>query len=165
MIRWAPTTPPPVPRRWQSRAEILKAHLDSLGPLELLRVRPDYYAMTYGWDFKNRRYAQGRLARYEELDEKAGFNLNQPRVPAGNPNGGQWESGTVSGAPTNNPLVTFAAASRRGRSVAYCLAQYTIDNLQCNSVEPASRRAVCRGQATERFSACLVGRPIPPLSY
>src|SRR5712691_6376102 len=112
MIRWTPTTPPPAPRRWQSRAEILKAHLDSLDPLELLRVRPDYYARTFGWDFVNRRYAQGRLARYEELDEKAGFNPNQPRAPAGNSGGGQWTSGATSAGPARNPLTSFAAASR-----------------------------------------------------
>jgi len=88
MTRWAPTTPPPAPRRWQSRAEILKAHLDSLSPLELLRVRPDLYALTWGWDFENKRYASGRLSLYEE--RRAGFNPSQPRVPAGNPDGGEW---------------------------------------------------------------------------
>jgi hypothetical protein len=30
------------------------------------------------------------LMRFEELRRKAGFNPNQPRVPAGNPGGGQW---------------------------------------------------------------------------
>jgi hypothetical protein len=91
MRRWTPNTPPPPPPQpWQSRAEILKAHLDSLSPLELLGVRPDYYARTWGWDFKNKRYASGRLALYEALERRAGFNPSQPRVPAGNPDGGQW---------------------------------------------------------------------------
>jgi hypothetical protein len=93
------------------------------------------------------------------------YNPNQPRVPAGSPDGGRWSSGATSEKPNKNPLTSFAAASRRGRSIAYCTAQYTIDNLLCSSVEPASRRAVCRAQATERFGACLAGRPIPPLSY
>jgi hypothetical protein len=78
----------------------LKAHLDSLSPLELLRVRPDYYALTWGWDFANHRYAQGRLARYIALAEKANFNANQPRLPAGNPDGGQWV-GEGSGSPAD----------------------------------------------------------------
>jgi hypothetical protein len=30
------------------------------------------------------------LLRFEELHRKAGFNPDQPRVPAGNPDGGQW---------------------------------------------------------------------------
>jgi hypothetical protein len=33
------------------------------------------------------------LMRLEELRRKAGFNPDQPRVPAGNPDGGQWTSG------------------------------------------------------------------------
>ena len=100
MNRWTPTTPPPAPRRWQSRAEILKAHLDSLSPLELLRVRPDYYAMTYGWDFKNRRYAQGRLALYEALEERAGFKPDQPRWPKGSgDDSGRWSGGAGTPSP------------------------------------------------------------------
>jgi hypothetical protein len=62
-------------------------------------------------------------------------------------------------------LASFAAASRRGRSPAYCMAQYAIDGLMCNSVEPASRRATCWTQAAERLGNCLAGRPIPPLIF
>jgi hypothetical protein len=40
----------------------------------LLLVRPDYYAIRFGF---------GR-------DNVKGYNPNQPRVPAGNPDGGQW---------------------------------------------------------------------------
>ena len=110
MIRWTPTTSLPPPQRWQSRAEILKAHLDSLGPLELLRVRPDYYAMTYGWDFVNRGYAQGRLARYVELDETAGFRQDQPRWPKGSGD----DSGRWSGGAGTAPPQTGAAPPRGG---------------------------------------------------
>jgi hypothetical protein len=108
MIRWTPTTPPLAPRRWQSRAEILKAHLESLSPLELLRVRPDLYALTWGWDFENKRYASGRLALYEEMERRAGFNLNQPRVPAGNPDGGQWTSEGGSGGLNDSRVISDA---------------------------------------------------------
>lgn len=57
----------------------MKAHLQSLPPEELLRVRPAYYALTYGYDLVKRRF-------------KANFDPSQPRVPAGNPDGGQWTS-------------------------------------------------------------------------
>lgn len=33
------------------------------------------------------------FARFQAFAEKAGFNPDQPRVPAGNPNGGQWTGG------------------------------------------------------------------------
>ncbi len=100
MKRWIQPNPPPPSTGWQSRAEILREHLASLSPLELLRVRPDLYAQTWGWDFKNKRYASGRLALYEELERRAGFNPNQPRVPAGNSDGGQWTS-EGSGSPAD----------------------------------------------------------------
>ena len=91
------------------------------------------------------------------------YNPNQPRVPAGSREGGQWApDGTGRSA---NPLESFAAAAKRGQSIRYCMAQYAIDSLLCSTVAPASRRAVCRGQAAERLAACLSGRPFPPLSY
>lgn len=44
------------------------------------------------------------LARHQEACRKAGFNPDQPRVPAGNPDGGQWtDSG--GGAPGGNTVV------------------------------------------------------------
>ena len=95
------------------------------------------------------------------------YNPDQPRVPAGSSEGGQWTNGD-GGSDLNAAQSTgesFSAARRRGRSEAYCWAQLTIDNLLCNSVTPASRRAICRGQAMERYAACLRGRPLPPLNY
>lgn len=151
MTRWTPTTPSPPPQRWQSREEILKAHLDSLSRDELLRVRPDYYPRRFNW-----------LSLEPDFARK--YDPNQPRVSSGNPDGGQWTSGGGGGI-TNNPLESYAAARRRGRSAAYCLAQYTIDGLLCNSVKPASRAAACWKQATERYANCLSGRQIPPLNY
>ena len=113
MLRWMPKTQNPASRRWQSRAEILKSHLDSLSAAELLRVRPDYYALTHGWDFVNRRF-------------KANFNPNQSRVPAGTPDGGQWtgegggglsDSRTISDAVDNDwmPGALYAAGPRGPR--------------------------------------------------
>src|SRR5215212_1824131 len=79
MKRWIPNTPTPAVKRWQSRGEILKAHLDSLSPDELRHVRPEYYWQRYGLP-----------ARQRELARK--FNPDQPRVPAGSSDGGQWSS-------------------------------------------------------------------------
>lgn len=42
------------------------------------------------------------LTRAIDLLHKAGFKPNQPRVPAGNPDGGQWTAG-VSGNPLRYP--------------------------------------------------------------
>lgn len=103
------------------------------------------------------------LLRLERLLRKA-YDPDQPRVPAGNPDGGQWTSGGAAGKTEATPLPSFAAARRRGRSVAYCMAQYAVDGLMCNSVASSQRRA-CWAQAAERFANCLSGRPIPPFSF
>src|SRR5262249_25155008 len=54
--------------------------------------------------------------RLRLLRTKAGFNPDQPRVPAGNPDGGQWTGRQGDSSPSNNPLVSFAAARNRGAS-------------------------------------------------
>ena len=103
MIRLTPTRPAPPLQRWQSREEILKAHLDSLSPSDLLLVRPDYYAFTFGWDFVKRGYAQGRLAQYENWEDKAGFRQDQPRWPAGSGvDSGRWSGGEGTASPQPN---------------------------------------------------------------
>jgi predicted phage gp36 major capsid-like protein len=76
----------------------------------------------------------------------------------------EWTS-EGEGAVEYNEADSFSVARRRRRSVRYCWARFTVDNLLCNSLSPASRRAICRGQAMERYAACIAGRPIPPLSY
>jgi len=83
------------------------------------------------------------------------FDPDQPRVLAGNSDGGQW---------TNDTSPTDISAARR-QSAAYCWNQMQIDILYCQSLLPSWRVAACISQANERFSACLVGRPIPPLPF
>ncbi len=105
MIRWNPTRPAPPPQRWQSREEILKAHLDSLSPDELRSVRPDYYWLRFGYEAWKR-----------DQTWKANFNPSQPRVPVGNPDGGQWTSEGASGTPSarqRQELTDISAARRR----------------------------------------------------
>jgi len=81
MKRWTPQVSSPAPQRWQSRREILNEYLDSLSPDEMLRSHPYHWALRHG----------PGSSRYAALEERA-FNPNQPRVPAGNPDGGQWTS-------------------------------------------------------------------------
>src|SRR5262245_59812081 len=62
------------------------------------------------------------------------FDPHQPRVPAGNPHGGQWTTGPGRERLGQKLPLTFAAARRRGMSEAFCTAQYAIDILLCNSL-------------------------------
>jgi hypothetical protein len=62
------------------------------------------------------------LKSFEQWRRKAGFNPDQPRVPAGNPGGGQWtsEGGESSSlAPVDNELPTEFSASRRAKGHHY----------------------------------------------
>ena len=154
MIRWIQKRSQQPARRWQSRAEILKAHLDSLSPDELRSRRPDYYWLRFGHDAWKRR---------QTLTEKV--DPNQPRVPAGNPDGGQWTSEATGGVHYSDPMESFGAARRRGRSALYCMAKYAEDGVTCNSVKPASRARACWKQAAERLGNCLAGRQVPDLIY
>src|SRR5262245_55269170 len=115
-----------------------------------------YYWVRFGQDRWKRNHAH-----------KANFNSEQPRD-----NSGRWvdsgDSRQTTGTGTgldDDPRESFAAARRRGRSVAFCMAQYAVDTLMCNSVEPASRRPGCWKQAAERLGNCLAGREIPPLNF
>ena len=75
MRRWISPTHLFIPK-WQSRAEILKSALASDFDAELVRLRREL-----------------ELVKREYYARKAGFNPNQPRVPVGNSDGGQWTSG------------------------------------------------------------------------
>jgi hypothetical protein len=57
------------------------------------------------------------LMRFEALRRKAGFNSDQPRVPAGNPDGGQWTSGD--GAAGGGRDITEFSAARRDRAMGH----------------------------------------------
>jgi hypothetical protein len=92
-----------------------------------------------------------RAIRAYRLSRK--YSPDQPRMPAGSREGGQWTSG---GAYLN------VAASQ---SPAYCWNQMLIDMMYCSTLQKVSRRAACRSQANERYAACLAGRPLPPLPF
>jgi hypothetical protein len=88
------------------------------------------------------------------------FDPDQPRVSAGNPDGGQWTSGSGSDA-SHTGDSTVILAARRPQMEAACDAQYERDKIICNLV----RTPLCWAQAMERYSACLSGRQLPPLNF
>lgn len=123
--------------------------------------------------------AEHDLLRFEvdlewiRLAAKAGFNFAQPRIPGGQTGAGQWTdggagSGVVAGRQEDprsdvDRGVNVVRVARRisiGKE-AECAAQLKRDMFHCDMVGNVS----CRGQAMERYAACLRGRPLPPLSY
>jgi hypothetical protein len=65
--------------------EVAKAHS------ALLRLKAELAQVAA--ELKLRRLFRDVADRRLRRDRKAGFNPDQPRVPAGNPDGGQWTSG------------------------------------------------------------------------
>jgi hypothetical protein len=143
MIRWKPARPAPPTQRWQSREEILKAHLDNLTPDQLLHVRPDYWALRFGP--ASRTYDARK------------YDPDQPRDDHG-----RWidAGGAGTANRTEVPSSTVLAA-RRGVNEAECDAQYKLDTFKCNLV----RTPLCWASANERYAACLSGRSIPQLRF
>ena len=87
------------------------------------------------------------------------YNPGQPRVPAGEPNGGQW---APAGAGAGDGGAQLVASRRVSRSTEMqCDLQYQRDIFQCAMVSLRS----CYQQAAARYAACLRGDPIPPLNY
>lgn len=98
------------------------------------------------------------------------YDPSQPRVPKGDPKGGQWakEGGGDAGKDPDSGIaqgeITDVSAARRrrsGASEAECDAQYKQDKIICNLV----RTPLCWAQAAERYAACLSGRPLPPFNF
>ena len=111
---------------------------------EILQMRREFAVLRAEW----KRVLHGYYAHK--------FDPNQPRVPAGNPDGGQWtsEGGDAAYLNVAGP-----------QSATYCWNQMLIDMIYCGSFEQPWYRAACRAQANERYAACLAGRPIPPLPF
>lgn len=92
---------------------------------------------------------------------EAHFNPNQPRVPAGSPEGGEWTD-TGAGGSAIGDSDSFGTLRRISADLqARCWSQYMQDVFQCRMV---GLRA-CYEQAALRHANCLVGLPIPPLNY
>jgi len=111
-------------------------------------VRPDW-----------RRYVRPGFERdfpFELYERK--YSPDQPRVPAGDPAGGQWTSGD--GPETGGAQMQIAARISPARE-AECEIMRRKDEFICKAFKSES----CYGQAMLRYSNCLQGRPIPPLNF
>jgi hypothetical protein len=93
------------------------------------------------------------------------YSPDQPRVPAGNPDGGEWTSegagdhANDASDPADDGEATIVTAARQNQ--AECDEQYKLDIFKCNLV----RTPLCYATAMERYAACLAGRPIPQLRF
>ena len=86
------------------------------------------------------------------------YNPDQPRSPPGSATGGQWISSQGQGSSSSGtPATRWIASALEGE----CLQQYQRDTFLCTMMGSRS----CHAQAAERYSACLRGKPIPPLNY
>jgi hypothetical protein len=179
-----------VPQTLHTQLEIAKAIRTLAGPDEgeLLQQRRAEIAATRG-DLDALKRGVQRLG--EELPalvmaelqvELKKYSPDQPRVPAGNHDGGQWTSGSKAGAdaPSTSPSLgdaksgggqstnrvaqqTTRVAARRISPAreAECKAQYAADIFQCKMVGLMA----CYAQAALRYANCLQGLPLPPLNY
>jgi hypothetical protein len=139
MKRWVSDLPVPPVGKWRSRSEIIREHGDRQELTRLLDMKSILEAL------KREYYARK-------------YDPNQPRVPAGNPDGGQWTNGSGSAASGRSNRI----ATRRTRGLeAECDAQYRRDTVICNLV----RTPLCWANAMQRYAACLAGRPIPELRF
>jgi hypothetical protein len=87
------------------------------------------------------------------------YDPDQPRVPGGEPDAGQWTNGENGNDRSDVREWRSAMASRR--SVAFCDRQYERDIFQCKMVGLPG----CYAQAMQRYGACLAGTQIPPFNY
>jgi hypothetical protein len=88
------------------------------------------------------------------------FDPDQARVPAGNPDGGQWTdaNGDQSNG-SSNPQIVVAARNKALETE--CDAQYDRDIDLCNIV----RTPLCYQRAMARYNACMREEPLPPLRF
>lgn len=84
------------------------------------------------------------------------YDPDQPRVPAGNRDGGEWTTGDTQDSATQHGLRPILAARS---NQAECDLQYKQDTFICQSVGTP----LCWSSAMERYAACLAGRQIPAL--
>ncbi len=96
MTPWPPRRLNAVPRDWTVRAEIMKA-MRTLAAQEedeaFRRRRAEFAALRLDCELlavSLRNDCRNYVSVVSAELRKAGYNPNEPRVPAGNPNGGEW---------------------------------------------------------------------------
>ena len=111
-------------------------------------IRPDW-----------RRYVQpgSDLWSVYELYERK-YSAEQPRVPAGSSEGGQWTGADGVGNSTRQTRIAARISAAREQA---CEIQRRQDEFICKSVQ----RFSCYAQAMLRYANCLQGLPIPPLFF
>jgi hypothetical protein len=113
---------------------------------------------------------QAAILRHAHVCRKAGFREEQARWPKGSgEDSGRWSGGGAGSTPPQpkpsaERPAPYQLAARGSQSAAYCWNQMQIDMLFCTTLRPSIIRA-CRAQAMERYSACITGKPLPPLLF
>jgi hypothetical protein len=179
-----------VPRTLHTQLEIAKAIRALAGPdhdellwqrrTEIAALRRDLDVLARGVHKLGEELPA--LVMAELQSELRKYSPDQPRVPKGNDDGGQWTSGSKAGAdaastapsprdatsggrqPTNGGAQqTTRVAARRISPAreAECEAQYAADVFQYKMVGLMA----CYAQAALRYANCLQGLPLPPLNY
>jgi hypothetical protein len=97
----------------------------------------------------------GAWASVRKFDSLA--YLTQPRVPKGNPEGGEWTADVAASGGAELPDITLAAMSQ----IAKCEAQWLADILICR----ITKSAACYNQAMVRLTFCEKGLVPPPLNF
>jgi hypothetical protein len=102
------------------------------------------------------RYVRHDAHRFAPPDQQweLKYSADQPRVPAGNPDGGQW---TGDGDAGDSALVGGVLAGI-GEG---CELMHSQDLFICRLMQSPA----CYAQAYLRYSNCRAGRPIPPLNF
>src|SRR5262249_8039283 len=142
------------PSMSRTNRTIFMVGLKSSGRLDKLRSRNPSNAARFRGFARRREAVDSRFAARK-------FDPLQPRKPPGL-GGGQWTRDGNSPSASQGSNAPIKAA---GQSAASCWNQMLVDMLLCGSLKPNWYRAACRAQATERYGACLAGRPIPPLPF
>ena len=96
---------------------------------------------------------------------KGGYDPSQPRIPSGEPGGGQWTGGG-DGSTGTKPAgaerrVSMAARRISPAAEAECERLNKRDTAYCTAI----KNSACHGQASLRYASCLAGKPIPPLPF
>ena len=160
MPPWSSTISISTLRRWRSRAELRQAYLDSLSPEELRRVHLARYWPATGYALAENGEKGTMRARRISIPSNRATILANGSLPGIVGRRQVSAKGRAMIRAKVSPLLGIA-----GDLSLFCMAQYAVDGLMCNSVEPASRRAGCWKQAAERLGNCLAGREVPPLNF
>jgi hypothetical protein len=127
----------------------------SIKDTDLLIVRRAHDAIRREWELVKREFYARK------------FDPDQPRAPAGSPDGGRWTSGGGTAAPettgsgtTSERAGSVTVAAVRGNA-AKCEAQYEADSRLCRIV----KTPLCWQQAMKRRAACVSGYDLPPLNF